>query len=86
MPGLSWASHKIFFLAWTFTAVSVGAALYFRNLEKEAEYQQKRKFWMHSGHYKHPWEQPTQPYNDPRAVEKIKGTDYVEFSKFPKGF
>ena len=86
MSGLSWTSHKVFFLAWTCTAVGVGTALYFQSLEREAEYQKKRKFWMHSGHYKHPWEQPNQPYNDPRAVEKLKGKDYVEFSKFPRGF
>jgi len=85
MSGLNWASHKVFFLAWTYCTVGVGAAYYYRSLEQEEKYQKKRKFWMHSGDYKHPWEHPNQPYNDPRAIEKLKGKDYVEFSKFPKG-
>lgn len=86
MPGLNWASHSVFFLVWTYAAAGVGVALYFQRQEREGEYQKMRKFWMHAGHYKHPWEQPNQPYNDPKAIEKIKGKDYVEFSKFPKGY
>ena len=85
MTGLTWAGHKLFYLSWTLCATGVGIALYAQSQDREAVYQKRRKAWMHAGHYKHPWENPNQPFNDPLAIEKLKGRDYVEFSKFPSG-
>ena len=83
--GLNWAAHKLFFLSWTVAGVGLGVSFYKDAERREEEYQKRRDFWMHCGHYKHPWESPNQLYNDPRAIEQLKGKDYVEFSKFPSG-
>lgn len=85
IPGLSFSTHKWHFLAWAYAAGGFALTWSLRKAEKAAEEQEYVSFYREAGSYKHPWEHASQPYNDPRAVEKLRGKDYTKVISMPAG-
>ncbi|CAG9311678.1 unnamed protein product [Blepharisma stoltei] len=85
IPGLSWATHKLFFLSWIYTGVGFFAWYKITSAQKQKAEEDHIAYYRYSGHYKHPWEKKDQKYNDPNAIEVTKGKDYVKMVAKPQG-
>jgi hypothetical protein len=84
IAGLSWASHKVFFLAWAYTGIGLGVAYKYRQAEKAADLQERVSFYMESGHYKHPWAKSKEDYTTSPKLAALKKVDYTKLIAKPQ--
>mmetsp|Transcript_5238 Transcript_5238/g.9614 ORF Transcript_5238/g.9614 Transcript_5238/m.9614 type:complete len:93 (-) Transcript_5238:1222-1500(-) len=78
IKGLSFATHKVFYASWAFTAVGLFAAYKIRAAEKEVQLQERINYYRESGHYKHPWHKSADDYSSNPKLAALKKVDYTQ--------
>lgn len=84
VKGLTWGSHKVFFMAWGYTAVGLTLAYSLRKKEKEAHLQERVNYYMESGHYSHPWSKSVDNYSNNPKLAALKKVDYTKLISKPQ--